>query len=89
MKITQEDYLLRLKNLLPTIRIKEALMMDMDSQAVLDASYMVKTISEECHKIFSELPQTDMVIDLLDAIANIFCLSTFLSYFYEEILTKE
>lgn len=97
IEIPTEEYLQRLKDLLPGfnyikakgITTKNEEKISFDNDSILGASFLLDELSSECYNRFSGMPETDLVLELKDAFVNINCLSVFLSFVYERIINKE
>lgn len=97
IELPTDEYLQRLKNMLPGFSYKQSKnitaqnqeKITFDNDTIISASFLLDELSSECFNRFASLPETDLVVELKDAFININCLSVFLSFVYEKVLNKE
>lgn len=89
IELTAETYLKRIKHLVPSIQCKRGQMINVSATGLIQAANITESISHGCHDLLENFPETDFVLDLKDAMINIYCLSRFLGISLELILNEE
>lgn len=88
MEISDQEFISRLHNLVPcrSLEVTTTYPVIADDQAVLVACGLVEDISEQILLTLSDFSETDIVLDLKDAVFNVAVLGRFLGIIYHKSL---